>query len=273
MSRSSTRSPQRRAPHLPPGLGYTPRASSPKTRTPPSSSPKTAAADTARGLLPCMVYVVAYHLAFAGGLVAWHASKHGIVSPVHASLSVFLATNAWICVCEISLLCYPEHIQREYAGFAARYGPHTLAPVFLFRGVRLRDALGLKYWSVMWSTYSSLDASYVDTGSFGYCVDVCNGVSTLLPTLVYALGMTTHTLLSPRLLGMLGLVSFYQEAYGTVVYFFQFFFNGRHKKAPRSHVLGIVVPANFIWIAFPALGMWASARLILDGTFAVFLGA
>ena len=220
-----------------------------------------------------MAYVVAYHALFVGGLLYLHAQTHGIFSLTHALLAVFLATNAWICVCEISLLCYPEHIQREYAGFAARYGPHTLAPVFLFRGVRLRDALGLKYWSVMWSTYSSLDASYVDTGSFGYCVDVCNGVSTLLPTLVYALGMTTHTLLSPRLLGMLGLVSFYQEAYGTVVYFFQFFFNGRHKKAPRSHVLGIVVPANFIWIAFPALGMWASARLILDGTFAVFLGA
>ena len=69
---------------------------------------------------------------------------------------------------------------------------------------------------------------------------------------------------------MLGLVSFYQEFYGTVIYFFQFFFNRRHEKIAKALTLGIVVPANFIWIAFPALGMWASSRLILEGSFAVF---
>jgi len=33
---------------------------------------------------------------------------------------------------------------------------------------------------------------------------------------------------------------------------------------------GIVVPANGIWILFPAVGMWACSRLILDGSFTVF---
>ena len=61
----------------------------------------------------------------------------------------------------------------------------------------------------------------------------------------------------------------YQELYGTVVYFFQFFFNRKDKRIARAHVLGVVLPANGIWIALPALGMWASARMILDGSLAV----
>lgn len=221
--------------------------------------------------MPCLVYVVLYHAVVVGGLLAWHYRTHGLFNATHALLAVFLTINAWICICELALLCYPEHIQRESAGFIAKYGDSKLPPVFLFLGVRVRDVLSLKYWSVMWSTYASLDASYVDTATFGYCVDTCNGMSTLLPTVVFALGMTSHTLLSARVLGMLGLISFYQELYGTVVYFFQFFFNRRHAKLSRALVLGIVVPANAIWIGFPALGMWACSRLIRDGTFAVFL--
>ena len=69
---------------------------------------------------------------------------------------------------------------------------------------------------------------------------------------------------------MLGLVMFWQEFYGTCVYFFQYFFNGRFRRSPRAHTLGIVVPANGIWMALPALGMWASARLVLDGSYAAF---
>ena len=269
------RSPRReRDPAHPPGLGFTPRGSSPAPRSSPrlQAPPYSLkAADEAPAGVPCLVYVIIYHAVVAGGLIAWHLKTHGLLNTVHAMLAVFLTINAWICICEIALLCYPAHIQRESAGFIAKYGASKLPPVFLFRGVSLRDALSLKYWSVMWSTYASLDSSYVDTTTFGYCVDVCNGVSTLLPTIVFAAGMTSHALLSPRVLGMLGLVSFYQEFYGTVVYFFQFFFNRRHDKLSRSLVLGVVVPANAIWIAFPVLGMWACSRLIREGSFAVFL--
>ena len=38
----------------------------------------------------------------------------------------------------------------------------------------------------------------------------------------------------------------------------------------RAHVLGIVVPANGIWIACPALGLWASYQLIVRGDYTVF---
>ena len=199
-----------------------------------------------------------------------HARTHGVVSLTQALLAIFLTINVWICVCELSLLAYPRHIKTEAAAFASRYGAHTLPPVFLFQPVRLEQVFSLKYWSVMWSTYSALDPSYTDTTTFGYCVDVCNGMSTLLPSIVCAIGMT-YPVLSPRVLGMLGLVSYYQELYGTVVYYFQFFFNRRYAKLPTAMTLGIVLPANAIWVVMPALGMWASSRLIRDGNFDVFL--
>lgn len=248
---------------LPPGLGLTPKS---KARAQARARP------APPGALPCIAYVVVYHAAAAGALVAWHRSRHAVLSPVHALLAVFCVINAWICVCEIALLVHWATIQRQYAAFAAKFGRGVLpSPIFLLERVALADVLSLKYWAVMWSTYSTLDPSYVDTGTFGFCVDVGNGVTTLVPTVLFALGMTAGADLAPaRWLGMLGLVKFYQELYGTCVYFFQYVFNRRYAGSPARHVYGVVVPANAIWIAFPALGMWASARLILDGSFAVF---
>jgi len=195
------------------------------------------------------------------------------MNPVQLLLATFLTTNAWICICEIALLSFPSLIQKQFAAFCAAHGDHVLpSPIFLFERVRLRDALTVRYWAVMWSTYATLDPAYVDTHSFGFCVDVGNGVTTLLPTLLFACGMTAQDQLLPaRALGIVGAISFYQEFYGTCVYFFQYCFNKRYLNTPLSHVLGIVVTANFIWIAFPLLGMWASMTLIFEGTFHVFL--
>ena len=44
------------------------------------------------------------------------------------------------------------------------------------------------------ATDAQLDASYVDTATFGYCVDVCNGVSTLLKRELRIGNLTNRTL-------------------------------------------------------------------------------
>ena len=71
-------------------------------------------------LLHCLTYVVLYHAVAVGGLVAWHANVHSVISPTQVLLAVFLAINAWICICEIALLVYPARIQREAADFEAK---------------------------------------------------------------------------------------------------------------------------------------------------------
>ena len=287
--RRSARSPIRRKgsrdPAMPPGLGFTPPLKSPTPRTLPKPPPPPSllssgstiafAADDAKkkGVLPCMAYVVAYHATFIAALVSWHYQTHGgTISPTHIALATFLVINVWICVCEIALLCYPATIQRQGAAFVAEHGVGVLPPVFLFQRVTLSEVLSVRYWAIMWSTYAQLDPAYVDTTSFGYCVDVGNGVSTLLPSILFAVGMTAQAaLFPPRVLGMLGLIPFYQMMYGTVVYFFQYLFNKKYQLSSRAMFYGVVLTANGIWIAFPLLGMWASARLILEDSFAVFM--
>lgn len=258
-----SRSPKRNSAPLrayPPGLGYTPRA---------DKTVKVEAKSTESGM-PCLAYVILYHVAAIGTLVWWHARECGVISPVQVLLATFCTINAWICVCEIALLVHSSEIQRQHASFAAEYGKHVLPPVFLLERVAPKRLFTLKYWAVMWSTYSALDPSYADTTTFGFCVDVGNGVTTIVPTIIFAISMSSQ-IIAPRWLGMLGLIKYYQEFYGTCVYFFQFLFNRRFEHVPMWQVWGVVVPANGIWIAFPLLGMWACSRLILEGSFEVFL--
>ncbi|KAL1525300.1 hypothetical protein AB1Y20_020162 [Prymnesium parvum] len=217
----------------------------------------------------CLLLVVLYHALFAGGLVYAHFALHGVWSPLHAALAVFETLNAWICVCEIALLVHSRTISEVHKDSEAKLGVGRLPPVFLFEEVTLAQALSLRYWSEMWSTYAALDPSYAEPSSFGFCVDVGNGVSTIVPTVLFAVGMT-WPIMPARLLGMMGLVVHYQEFYGTCIYFFSYFFNQRYKRTTKAHVLGIVVPANAIWMVFPSLGMWASAQLILSGDFTLF---
>ena len=269
--RRSTRSPRRRDPKLPPGLGFTPRT--PKIAPQPRTPEPTPAGDRNNGTLPCLVYVAAYVVAVLGGLVGWHAREHGVFNLLQASLALFAAINAWICICEIALLTGWSRVQEQFKAFRVTHGEWTLPPVFLFQRVTLAEVFSVQYWTIMWSTYCALDPAYADTTSFGFCVDVGNGVTTLLPTIIFAAGMTAQSALLPaKWLGMVGLISFYQELYGTCLYFFQYCFNRKYAHVPTALSLGVVVPANGIWMAFPLLGMWASARLILDGNYSIFLG-
>ena len=139
--------------------------------------------------LLCLGYVIAYHALFVGALVAGHLQTHSVLNLTHLVLAVFSAINAWICVCEIALLMHSGAIRREYEGFNAKLGVGHLPPIFLFERASLSQIFSLRYWAVMWSTYSVLDPSYSDTTTFGFCVDVGNGVTTLLPTLLWAAGM------------------------------------------------------------------------------------
>lgn len=51
------------------------------------------------------------------------------------------------------------------------------------------------------SRYATLDPSYAQQGSFGFCVDVGNGFTTLAPSVLFALSIT-RPLLDARVLGM-----------------------------------------------------------------------
>ena len=71
-------------------------------------------------------------------------------------------------------------------------------------------------------------------------------------------------------LGIIGVIIFWQMFYGVVVYFFQFFNNGRHKGHRVKDIVLFVGVSNAAWAIFPLIGLWASIQLILDGNYSVF---
>ena len=62
-------------------------------------------------------------------------------------------------------------------------------------------------------------------------------------------------------------VSLGQMFYGTALYFFQFFHNGRHKGHSMRDVVLFVGITNLTWLIFPIWGLATSIRLILDGSY------
>ncbi|MFW2387744.1 MAG: hypothetical protein ACN4G0_05380, partial [Polyangiales bacterium] len=81
----------------------------------------------------------------------------------------------------------------------------------------------------------------------------------------------TFELMPARGLGIIGVIFFCQMFYGTAVYFFQFFNNGRHRGHSVRDVLLFVGVSNLMWFVFPIWGLCTSTELILTGSYGVFL--
>jgi hypothetical protein len=79
----------------------------------------------------------------------------------------------------------------------------------------------------------------------------------------------TFPVVSPVVLGIVGLLIFYQKFYGTCLYFFSYFFNRRYRGHRLVGLLAMVGGTNGIWLVFPAMGIYVCLRLILDGSFDV----
>lgn len=215
--------------------------------------------------------LVIYVLASTGGCAYLHMKKHNTVSVLQLSLAFFLCLNALICLWEIALGWYIVHIKKECDRLKRKYRGDKLRACldFFTADITLEDIFSGKFWSIVWSTYALYDSSYANKESFGFFIDVGNGWTTLVPTIFYCLGMT-YELVPARVLGMIGLVKFYQEFYGTIIYFLSFFFNKRHQGVSVFEVLLFIGFSNGIWFFFPLAGMWASVQLIMTDAYTIF---
>jgi hypothetical protein len=150
------------------------------------------------------------------------------------------------------------------------YRGRELARVFDFFGrkVTIREVFSTALWAEIWSSYSIFDESYADKKSFGFFVDVGNGFSTLIPSLLVLYGMT-FDLLPARALGIVMLLIMYQMWYGTVVYFASFVRNERYVGHTRANLAIFVGLSNGIWLLFPLWGIAVAIALIDRGSFAL----
>jgi hypothetical protein len=217
--------------------------------------------------LPLWVWLGLWMALWVGSAVAVHYAAHAVVNPWHVALSVFLAINVLICVWEISLWHRIGDIERWFRQPRGSAGDRPSGPFYTAR-FTLSDLASTRLWARVWLGYAWYDDGYADRKSFGFAIDVGNGFSTLIPSLLFAVGMT-FPIFSPVVLGIVGLLIFYQKLYCTLLYFFQYLFNRRYRGRPLSGVLGMVGGTNGIWLVFPAVGIAVCLRLILDGRFDV----
>ena len=80
-----------------------------------------------------------------------------------------------------------------------------------------------------------------------------------------------YPIVDAKVIGLIGLLKFYQEFYGTIIYALSFISNKRYLETSLIEALLFVVFANGLWFFFPLIGMWASIHMIYSGNYNVFI--
>ncbi len=202
--------------------------------------------------------------------IALHHAAHGGFNAHQVGLAFFLWLNAIIAFWEICLFLRIDLIEEQHRRFVREYRGRELTRVFDFFGRKIRpsEVFSTALWAEIWSSYSIFDDSYADKKSFGFFVDVGNGFSTMIPTLLVLYGMT-FDILPARALGVVMLILMYQMWYGTVVYFASFVKNRRYVGHSPLNLAIFVGLSNGIWLHFPLWGMAVALGLIYQDSFAI----
>ena len=204
--------------------------------------------------------------------VLLHQAQHGVVSPIQVALAFFLWLNVIVALWEICLFLRIDLIEDRHPREVAAYRGNELALVRELMRSRVRPSrlLSPTLWAGIWSSYAVFDDAYASRRSFGFFIDIGNGFSTLVPSLVVLYGMTFH-LLPARVLGIIALLLCYQMWYGTVIYLVSYFHGRKHVGRSPLEVATIVGMTNGVWLVFPVIGMIAALAMIESGSYAVVL--
>jgi len=202
-----------------------------------------------------------------------HYSQWNGINIIQILLAFFLVLNYLISLWEIGLGVHIKKIEKDYKQLKEKYKSNQFSAVvdFFNAPLSLHELFSLSFWTKVWSTYSLYDPSYSNKESFGFFIDVGNGWTTGVLSIVALISMTFDLdYISARTIGILTLLKYYQELYGTVLYFLSFFMNERYKGKTISEVLLFVGLSNGLWFFFPLLGIYASLHLIYSDTYAIY---
>lgn len=196
---------------------------------------------------------------------------YNLSNTIVVALLFFNNLNILIACCEIILGAHSKTIQKDYK-----------KNVELYKGKRWEGALAYLFmplkngvfdsaaWSRMWSTYALYDPSYQNNESFGFFIDVGNGWTTMPPCIIWNICMAYPNLFSPVFIGCIGIASYWQMCYGTIIYLLSYIWNERYIGKLMLENVGFVGAVNMLWFFFPILAMYASYRMLEDGDFRIF---
>lgn len=104
-----------------------------------------------------VAYVALFVIITSLPLVFAHSALHGF-SLLQASLAVFCGINTLVSIWEIGLFINLKTIKAEYEAFRKELkGREFPEPMFMFAEVPFKDAITLKFWTLVWSTYALMD--------------------------------------------------------------------------------------------------------------------
>lgn len=188
------------------------------------------------------------------------------------ALLFFNNLNILIALCEIALGLNIMFIKDDYRKLKETYKGKEVQACIAYLTMPLDNGIfNAQDWSKMWSTYSLYDPSYQNHESFGFFIDFGNGMSTIPPCLLWNFAMAFPKQVSPLLVGCIGIASYWQVMYGTIIYVLSFCFNKRYEGRNLGEVLGFVGFSNSLWFFFPILGLYASVCILRDGDLSVFM--
>ena len=241
------------------------------TETERDAEPARERVETRGGILvPAWVFIIAFIVGGSALHIWLHYAEHGVINTHQAALAFFLVLNVLINFWELGLFFCGDRIHDEYEETKDTYQGREGERVneVMFKRIPFHKLLSFKEWTGIWSSYALYDPGYAQRHSFGFNIDVGNGFSTIIPATLFAFGMT-YDLVSPQILGILGVAMFWQMFYGTIVYFFQFFHSGRHRGHSPGSIWLFVGASNGMWFIFPIWGIAVSVWMILNDSVAI----
>ena len=205
--------------------------------------------------------------------LAWNSVSyrlHGALNPYYFVLSLFLSLNLLIAFWEMCL-----YLKHDYIIERARYWQELRASTgrnpsveFLTAAVPLRRIGSPTVWADVWAVYVLYDDAYTRRNTVGFNADIGNGFFTPVPSMVLLAALTTG-FMPAMFAGILGIALFWQWVYVSSLYAVSVWVAGTHEPLPRATRWLFVWGPNAVWIVVPLLGLFVSARLILDGTYGI----
>lgn len=221
--------------------------------------------------MPVGIFISLFIVGVTGATAYNHYLVHDSFNINYFVVMFFLVLNLLICFWELCLLARPKQVKADYDRNMSLYRDDKQQAVMNYMQARVtpRNLLSASFWSQTWSSYALFDGSYADKRTYGYTIDIGNGLSTLVPGILLHFGLTYH-FLSAQVLGIIALLFFYQVTYGTVLYWISFIINKRYQQITFKENMIYIVGTNAPWFILGLFGIYTAIRLVIDNNYSVF---